>query len=113
MRRVTPIPPPTDPLLLDAAAFGTAVRAARTAARLSMADAALTLGIPKQTLSDLETAHGSVGLPTALHVARELGVAVFGVPAAEREQLRRLITQSRQLRQASSIAAGHGEDNTP
>jgi len=112
MKRVTPTATPIDPQLLDAPAFGAAIRAARTSAGLSLADAAVALGLAKQTLSDLETANGSVGLPTALHVARELGVAVFGVPASEREQLRRLIAQSRQLRDASTGAAGPGTNGT-
>ena len=91
MRRVTPIPTPNDPLVADTTAFGAAVRAARTAAGLSIADAAAMLGIAKQTLSDLETARTSVGLSTALAAARELGVAVFAVPAAEREPARRAL----------------------
>lgn len=91
MRRVTPVSPAADPLVPDAAAFGAAVRAARTAAGLSIADAAALLGIAKQTLSDLETARASVGLATALAAARELGVAVFALPAAEREPARRAL----------------------
>ncbi len=113
MKRVTPTATPIDPMLSDALAFGAAIRAARTSAGLSLADAAVTLGLAKQTLSDLETAKGSVGLPTALHVARELGVAVFGVPSAQRELLRRLIAQSRQLRDASSARASPPSDATP
>lgn len=113
MKRVTPTPTPIDPMLPDALAFGTAIRAARTSAGLSLADAAVALGLAKQTLSDLETAKGSVGLPTALHVARELGVAIFGVPAAEREQLRRLIAQSRQLSNASPSVASASANGTP
>jgi len=91
MRRVVPTAFPEDPLVKDAATLGAAVRAARTRAAMTLADAALNLGIAKQTLADLETAGGSVGLATALHVARELGLALFVVPAAEREPARRLL----------------------
>ncbi|MES2530074.1 MAG: helix-turn-helix transcriptional regulator [Pseudomonadota bacterium] len=87
---------PADPLVADAAAFGAAVRAARTGSGMSLADAALLLGIGKQTLSDLETARASVGLATALKVGRELGVAVFAVPAHDREWVRRLVIDGRE-----------------
>lgn len=95
MKRVVPTPPPVDPLVADAVAFGAAVRAARTGSGMSLADAALLVGIGKQTLSDLETARTSVGLATALKVGRELGVAIFAVPAHDREWVRRLIVDSR------------------
>jgi len=91
MRRVVATPFPEDPVVADAVAFGTAVRSARTTAGLTLADAALSLGIAKQTLSDLETGRAAVGLPLALKVARELGVVLFVAPAAERDVLRRCI----------------------
>jgi len=96
MRRVVPTPFPSDPLLKDAATFGAAIRAARTGAGMTLADAAMTLGISKQTLSDLEKANASVGLTIALKVARELGVAVFAAPASDREPVRRIIIGARQ-----------------
>jgi transcriptional regulator with XRE-family HTH domain len=95
MRRVVPKPFPSDPWVKDASTFGAAVRAARTAAGMKLADAALTLGIAKQTLSDLETSRASVGLATALEAARQLGVAIFAVPSNQREPVRRLILDSR------------------
>lgn len=91
MRRVIPIPFPQDPLVSDAAELGMAIRAARCASGMTLVDAAVTLGLSKQTLSDLEKAKGSVGVVTALRVARELGVAIFAVPAADRELVRRAI----------------------
>lgn len=94
MRRVVPTPFPSDPLVLDAASFGAAVRAGRTNAGMTLAEAAVTVGVAKQTLSDLETAKGSVGVATALRIARELGVAIFAVPAAEREPVRRAIQRA-------------------
>lgn len=96
MKRVVSTPLPADPLIADAAAFGVMIRAARTRTGMTLVEAALTLGVSKQTLADLETAKASVGLVTALKVAKELGVAVFAVPAPEREPLRRQILSSRQ-----------------
>ena len=95
MRRVVVQPFPTDPLVVDAAALGAAIRAARSQAGMTLVDAALSLGLAKQTLADLETAKGSVGLETALRAARELGVALFAVPTADREPVRRAIQKAR------------------
>lgn len=91
MKRVVPFPPPTDAWAPDPATFGQAIRAARTAAGLTLIDAAATLGISKQTLGDLEKATGSVGLATALRVAKELGVGVFVVQPFERETTRQAL----------------------
>ena len=91
MRRVRPIQFPHDPLVTDAVALGVAIRAARSHSGLTLSEAAVSLGISKQTLSNLETGKGSVGLDTVLRAARELGVSLFAVPAAEREPVRRAI----------------------
>lgn len=88
MRTVTPKPFPTDLELLSAKQLGIAVRAARTQAGLTLADAALALGVAKQTLSNLELGKPSVGLGLALKIATGLGVALFMVPASVREQTR-------------------------
>ena len=93
MKRVVPVPPPFDPWMPDPVAFGHAIRAARTAAGLTLADTAAATGVSKQTLSDLEKATGSVGLAIALRVARELGVGVFAVQPSKREMARRALLQ--------------------
>ena len=102
MKRVVPTPLPSDPAIPDAAALGAMVRAARTRTGMTLVEAALTLGVAKQTLMDLETAKASVGLSTALRIAKELGVAVFAVTASEREPVRRLLAS---IRSASGPAA--------
>lgn len=79
MRKVVREPFP-DPMVRDALAFGQAVRAARTAASISLETAAEALGISKATMSDLESGKGTVALGTALRVARDLGVAFFTTP---------------------------------
>lgn len=66
-------------------------RAARTAAGMTLVDAADMMGVSKQTLSDLERATGSVGLAIALRVARELGVGVFATQPAQREAARQAL----------------------
>lgn len=91
MRRIPSSTPLEDPLVRTSADLGTAIRKARRAAGMSIADAALQLGIAKQTLSNLETAKGSVGVETAVRAANEFGVALFAVPAAQRELVRRAI----------------------
>lgn len=95
MRRVVPIPFPSDPDVMDGKTLGAAIRAARCNAGMTLVETALALDIAKQTLSDLETGKASVGLFTAMRVAKELGVALFAVPAAEREVVRKAITQAR------------------
>ena len=91
MRRVVPLPFPADPLTRDAPALGAAIRAARTRARLTRADAALSLGIAADTLADLERGKPTVALGTALAVATALGISVFIAPADQRERVRSLI----------------------
>lgn len=88
MRTVTPKPFPSDLELRSAKQLGIAVRAARTQAGMTLADAALTLGVAKQTLSNLELGKPSVGLGLALEIAAGLGVALFMVPASAREKTR-------------------------
>jgi DNA-binding XRE family transcriptional regulator len=89
MRRVKQIPPPDELLVPDSKAFGAAIRAARCAANMTLADAALSLGVARQTLANLETAKNSVSLETALRAAREFGVTLVAVPGGQREAVRR------------------------
>lgn len=91
MRRIKQIPPPEESLVLDSKAFGASIRAARCAANMTLADAALLLGVARQTLANLETAKSSVSLETALRAAREFGVAILAVPGGQREAVRRAL----------------------
>ena len=81
MRKVVstkfPSPQVTNPVI-----FGAAIRAARTQSGLSIADAAMTIGVAKQTLADLERGLGTVNIELALKIAREVGVGLFAVPAS-------------------------------
>ncbi len=93
MRRVVATPFPDDPLTPDSKAFGCFVRAARTHSGMTLEDAALAVGVAKQTLQDLETGKPTVGLGLALKVAQALGVALFAVPAEDRERSRRRLME--------------------
>ena len=84
MKTVRPVLPPADPVLSTPEALGLALRAARTQAGIRLEDAALQLGIAKQTLQNLETGSPGVGIGTALRVAHEYGVTLLGVPASQR-----------------------------
>ena len=92
MKRVVAQAFPTNPSLRTPVDLGTALRAARTSAGLSLDVAALGLGISKKTLLKLEQGAPSVAIGTALHVAAQLGVALFMVPAANRDLVRRKIS---------------------
>jgi transcriptional regulator with XRE-family HTH domain len=94
MKRVIPTPFPLDPFFSDARVLGAAVRAARTAAGLTVEDAALSIGVAKQTLSDLEAGKESVGLGLVLRITRDVGVALFVAPATQRERIRRMLTST-------------------
>lgn len=92
MKRVVATPLPSDPYVSDARVLGAAVRAARTATGMTLEDAALSIGVAKQTLSDLEAGKDSVGLGLVLRITRDLGVALFVAPATQRERFRRMLT---------------------
>lgn len=86
MRRVVAHPFPTNPELSNPKQLGDAVRAARTKTGLTLADAAMSLGVAKQTLADVEAGKPTVGLSMAMTIAIGLGVAFMMVPAEKREQ---------------------------
>jgi transcriptional regulator with XRE-family HTH domain len=95
-RRVVPTAFPANPQLQTCEELGAAIRAARTARRLSLEDAALAINIAKQTLGDLEAGKPTVGLGIALRVAKGLGVSLFMAPAGEANVISRLIVQGRE-----------------
>ena len=103
MRLISSASLPEDPLIATPAELGKAIRAARLATKMSIAEAAMQLGIAKQTLSNLETAKGAVGIDTVMRVAREFGVSLFAVPAADRELVRRAIKQMRLETESNSL----------
>jgi transcriptional regulator with XRE-family HTH domain len=74
MRRIIPLPFPADRTISSPAQLGAVLRAARTQAAMSLEDLALTLGIAKQTLQDLERGTGTVSLSIAFAALAGLGI---------------------------------------
>jgi DNA-binding XRE family transcriptional regulator len=93
MKRVVKTAFPGNPQVLSPETLGTAIRACRTEQGLTIEQAALTIGVAKQTLSDIEAGKPTVGLGIALRVAAELGVSVF-------------VARTRDLHRISPILAG-------
>lgn len=93
MRRIIPKAFPTDPILAAPTDLGAFIRAARTQSGLTLEDAALSVGVAKQTMQNIETNPASVSFGLVLEVARALGVTLFAFPAQQQEQVRRLITR--------------------
>ncbi len=87
MKTVKSTPFPTDPELRNSKQLGEAVRAARTASGLTLVNAALSIGVAKQTLSDLENGKPSVGLGIALDIAAQLGVSLYMFPKQSRARV--------------------------
>jgi len=94
MRRVVKTPFPSDPLITDPAMLGAAIRAGRTAQGLTSEEAAMTIGIAKQTLTDIEAGKPTVGWGTVFKVANNLGVSLFLAPASDRERIKVLIRKA-------------------
>lgn len=101
MRRVVPTSFP-HPLLLDASSLGAAIRSARTNSGVTLTDAALVIGVSRQTLQDLEMGTGTVGIGLALKVSTEMGVSLFAIPTSERDIAVKTLTQ--QLDAAKGLA---------
>ncbi|MCP3653676.1 helix-turn-helix domain-containing protein [Herbaspirillum sp.] len=68
----------------DAAGFGAAIRAARKAAGMRIADVCALANVSIQTLSDIESGKPTVSIGKMLDVADCLGVSFFSVSAEER-----------------------------
>lgn len=94
MPKITPKPFPAQNQLLDPKTLGEAVRSVRTHSGLSIEQAALIIGVAKQTLSDLEAGKPTVSLGLALRVANELGVSIFVVPKTEQDRVQRFFMGS-------------------
>jgi DNA-binding XRE family transcriptional regulator len=87
MKQVKPTPYPANPVLLDAKILGNAVRAARTEAGMTLADAALSIGVAKQTLSNLETGKPGVGLGLTLKIVQALGLGLVVLQRHQQERV--------------------------
>ncbi|WP_417067057.1 helix-turn-helix domain-containing protein [Niveibacterium terrae] len=93
MRRVLPLPFPTESLVTSAKDLGQAIRAARTGSGLTIEDAALLVGVAKQTLSDVEQGKPTVAFGTVIKLATALGVSLFMAEKKNQERVRRGLTE--------------------
>jgi len=91
MRRVLPLSFPENPLIAQATDLGAYVRAARTQSGLTLEEAALSVGVSRQTMVNIEKNSGSVSFAVILQAARALGVVLFAQPAESREHISRLL----------------------
>ena len=91
MRRVLPLNFPKDPLIVQTTDLGAYVRAARTQSGLTLEEAALSVGVSRQTMVNIEKNSGSVSFAVILQAARALGVVLFAQPAENRERAGRLL----------------------
>ncbi len=80
MKQVKATAAPTDPNLIDTHVLGAAVRAARTSAGMTLADAALSIGVAKQTLANLEAGAPGVSLGLVLKITQALGLGLVVIP---------------------------------
>jgi transcriptional regulator with XRE-family HTH domain len=87
MKRVVKVPFPPDPLVANPGTLGAAIRAMRTDQGMTIEEAAMTIGIAKQTLSDIEAGKPTVGFGMVLKVAGELGVSLFVAPTRDRDKI--------------------------
>jgi transcriptional regulator with XRE-family HTH domain len=91
MRRVVATQFPDEMLLESSSLMGAAIRAARTQSGLTLADAALSAGVSKQTMQRIETDPSTVSFGLLLQVGRLLGVSLFAVPSASRGMVHKAV----------------------
>ncbi len=74
MRKVVPSLLPDQPCINDAEDLGLALRAVRTRSGMTLEEAALVIGVSKNTMQNLERGTGTVSLALAIKVASGLGL---------------------------------------
>lgn len=85
MKKVTKTIFPYSPHIADVETLGHFIRAQRTTEGLTIEQAALSIGIAKQTLADLEKGKPTVGIGIVLRIAADLGLGLF---IAEKQDLK-------------------------
>lgn len=73
--------------------LGAILRQARKKSGMTLVDTAESIGITKQTLSDLENGRVSVGINTVLKVVNDLGLCLFAVPRHEQDRIQKILEQ--------------------
>jgi DNA-binding XRE family transcriptional regulator len=77
MRKVVPSPIPDQPFINDAEDLGLALRAVRTRSGMTLEEAALVIGVSKNTMQNLERGTGTVSLALAIKVSSGLGLRLM------------------------------------
>lgn len=77
MRKVVHSPLPAQPVIRDAEDLGLALRALRTRSGMTLEEAALVIGVSKNTMQNLERGTGTVSLALAIKVASGLGLRLM------------------------------------
>ncbi|MEB0140016.1 MULTISPECIES: helix-turn-helix domain-containing protein [unclassified Undibacterium] len=77
MKKVTKTVSPYSSHIADVETLGHFIRAQRTAEGLTIEQAALSIGIAKQTLADLEKGKSTVGIGIVLRIVSDLGLNLF------------------------------------
>lgn len=91
MKRVVKISFPKESCVDGPLSLGKAIRAARTGQGMSIEEAAMVMGMAKQTLCNIEAGKATVAFGIVMHVANELGVSLFMAPTMERDRIRHFI----------------------
>jgi transcriptional regulator with XRE-family HTH domain len=94
MKQVKPTPFPANPVLSDPGVLGHAVRAARTEAGMTLAEAAMSIGVAKQTLSNLENGQAGVSLGLVLKITEALGLSLAVFARHQQDKVSQTIHQS-------------------
>jgi transcriptional regulator with XRE-family HTH domain len=87
---ITRVPPENTALIsqiANAKELGALIRLARKQSGLTLLEAAASIGIAKQTLSDLERGRSSVGIQITLKVLRDLGLGILVAPKTAMEYI--------------------------
>jgi transcriptional regulator with XRE-family HTH domain len=71
--------------------IGILIRSARKATGLTIVEAAASIGIAKQTLSDLERGRSSAGMQIVLKVLQDFGLGMVIVPKKDVELIQRTL----------------------
>lgn len=91
MRKVVPLPFPPSLALRSVAELGEFIRAARTQSGLTLEIAALSIGVSKQTMTNIEKNPGTVGCEIVMRAAQALGVSLFAVPSQKKSLAQKIL----------------------
>lgn len=109
MKQVKPTPWPDNPVLADTSVLASAVRAARTGAGMTLEEAAMVIGVAKQTLSNLEAGKPGVSLGLTLKILQALGLGLVVLQKYQQERVANLLKESNGVGKQKGIGSDEGE----